>query len=107
MIAGLCFFRLSFAPYGEFLEAKLQSQGYRSLEVETIGFSAWTTRQMVDKMDFDRGRDGVGKTWPGLKLVLEDDRAKKKQFDLVIVMAGTNDIGHGYEREVIFYEEPD
>ena len=95
------FFSHSFAPYGEFLEAKLQSEGgYRALDVDTIGFSAWTTKQMVANMDSQSGRDGVGKKWPGLKVALEDEKSQKKQVDLVILMAGTNDVGHRYEREV-------
>ena len=57
---------------------------------------------MIEMMGLKNGRDGVGKTRPGLKVLLENEEAKKKQIDLVILMAGTNDLGHGFEKEVIF-----
>ena len=51
---------------------------------------------MIENADLPRGRDAVGKTWPGLNLVLKDS-----SYHLAIVMAGTNDLGHGYESQDI------
>lgn len=61
----------------------------------SVGFSGWTTKQMCENAELPRGRDAVGKTWPGLALLLAEAR-----YDLVVLMAGTNDLGHGYDEEV-------
>ena len=75
----------TFAPYGNVLAKKLPS-----LNIETVGYSGWTTRQMLDNADNPEGLDAVDRTWPGINL-----KFNERIYDLVIVMAGTNDIGLG------------
>ena len=56
----------------------------------TTGFSGWTTDELVDQaneVDHFLG--------PGLNVSLQ-----RNNFDLVIMMAGTNDIGRGRSPEV-------
>ncbi len=56
--------------------------------------SGWTTSQLLDSAENDVTSDFTGSRFPGLRSML------KKGFDLVIAMAGTNDIGHGRQPQV-------
>lgn len=82
---------MSFSPYGSYLKELLGS----SATITVVGYSGWTTTQMVLSLNAGQVTDAVGKKWPGLKTVLD-----REAFDLAIVMAGTNDLGRGHPADV-------
>ena len=91
LTAGYHNYGMTFSPYGQFLKEALGS----SASVTIVGFSGWTTTQLVDNADRDMESDVVGRKWPGLKVALG-----RENFNLAIVMGGTNDLGHGHGPEV-------
>jgi lysophospholipase L1-like esterase len=85
LTAGYYLFGTEFHPYGDTL-AKLSD-----LNVKSVGMSGWTTGQMVDGTEDNNSEDCVGNTGDGLLVLM-----RKTSYDLVILMAGTNDLGTGF-----------
>ena len=67
------------------------------VEIDFYGFSGWTTEQLLRNAHDDHLSDFLGKSGPGIAVAVT-----KKPYDLVILMAGTNDLGHGESAETIF-----
>ena len=95
LTAGYSQSGFSFTPYSGFLTSKLLSEKKAenvTLEADAFGFSGWTTTQMAQQAE-KTGLQAMGAPpggYPGLRRALE-----MKAYDLVIIMAGTNDLGHG------------
>jgi len=96
LTAGFCLRGAKFVPYANFLKNKLSSNGL-NVEIDHYGFSGWTTQQLLSNSDKDVLKDFTGHKGPGLKKALENEK-----YDLLILMAGTNDLGHGKTAEDIF-----
>lgn len=75
-----------FSPYGEALQTTLRSRGFRC-EVSICGLSGHRADQMVAELDSKVCKDMCGKSGKGLACILDQDGP----YDLVILMAGTND----------------
>jgi len=71
-------------PYAPFLEKALQRE---NTAVRHRGMPGWTTQMMLDNLEDDR---------TGLKTAIS-----KGHPDVVIILAGTNDLGHGESEETI------
>jgi lysophospholipase L1-like esterase len=81
LTAGYCKHGTEFNPYGNTLAAK------SGLPVTTVGMSGWTTQQMVQAAAKQNVEDPVGHSGDGIVTILQ-----KRQYDLVCLMAGTNDL---------------
>lgn len=90
LTAGYSEWGTSFTPYGDTLEIRSK------LNVKSIGMSGWTTSQMVNCANKKGNYDVVDHKADGLKLLLSSER-----YDLVCIMAGTNDLGTGEAEEII------
>jgi len=78
----------AFEPYGNTLSDELRSSG-SSCRVSVCGLSGLTAGEMVQNMSNPTVWDVVGQPGQGLAVLLQSSP------DLVIIMAGTNDIGKG------------
>lgn len=78
LTAGFCEGGLKFVPYSEMLP----------LPATAFGLSGWTAQQMRDNLETAVCRDEVGHVSPGLSVALAED-----QYDVVVLLAGTNDLG--------------
>jgi len=78
----------SFSPYGTALEDALTSLGLEC-EVSINGLSGHCADQMVKELDSPVCQDICGRLGKGLAHILDNER----HYDLVILMAGTNDFG--------------
>ena len=58
--------------------------------VDHIGCSGWTTSQLVAAADSASVEDVCGEEWPGTRTKL-----KSAQYDVGIIMGGTNDLAYG------------
>ena len=56
-------------------------------KVDHIGFSGFTTKQLVDSLDEVEAMDLVQKEWPGLRYHMS-----RHKYSVVLIMAGTNDL---------------
>mmetsp|Transcript_36523 Transcript_36523/g.113926 ORF Transcript_36523/g.113926 Transcript_36523/m.113926 type:complete len:231 (+) Transcript_36523:913-1605(+) len=70
-----------FHPYANLLKKLL------GVEVDYIGLSGWTTRQMCDSKDSDSCVDVVRRSWRGLRAQL-----KRNRYTHCIILGGTNDV---------------
>lgn len=59
-------------------------------KVDHIGCSGWTTSQLVAAADSASVHDVCGEEWPGARTKL-----KSAQYDVGIIMGGTNDLAYG------------
>jgi lysophospholipase L1-like esterase len=73
-----------FFPYATYLESKLRSMG-RRVQVQHLGMPGWTAPQMLEHLDSNR---------TGLRRAIR--AAQNPGFSLVLLLAGTNDMGRGY-----------
>eukprot|EP00931_Biecheleriopsis_adriatica_P035400 TRINITY_DN20380_c0_g1_i1.p1 TRINITY_DN20380_c0_g1~~TRINITY_DN20380_c0_g1_i1.p1 ORF type:complete len:498 (-),score=69.94 TRINITY_DN20380_c0_g1_i1:283-1776(-) len=73
-----------FTPYAENMGLVLQSE---ALELWVCGLSGLSAVQLAKRMDEEGIKDVVRRSGPGLRRLLE------RQFDLVLIMVGTNDLG--------------
>ena len=90
LTAGYKEMGLSFHPYAWRLKALLGA-GH---EVEHVGLCGWTTLQMQGALDASGSEDVCGKNWgPGLRARLQDAARRGEPFDVVCILAGTNDLG--------------
>ena len=84
LTAGFCCGGYKFAPYATFLKDKLESMNQNlNIEIDSYGFSGWTTGQLLENTYNSQLKDFVGNTGPGIAVVL-----KEKRYNLVILMAG-------------------
>lgn len=75
-----------FSPYGNVLQESLRSLGLQC-EISICGISGRRADEMVAELDSPVCRDMVGKLGKGLAYILD----REGPYDLVILMAGTND----------------
>jgi len=80
-----------FEPYGRTLSEVLNGAGFAS-EVSVCGLNGLTAGEMVAAMDENKVADVVGFCGKGLRHILDEEM---DDVDLVILMAGTNDLGKG------------
>jgi len=59
-------------------------------QVAHIGCSGWTTSQLVAAADSASVHDVCGEEWPGAR-----HKLKSAQYDVGIIMGGTNDLAYG------------
>eukprot|EP00568_Trieres_chinensis_P007894 CAMPEP_0183308844 /NCGR_PEP_ID=MMETSP0160_2-20130417/22607_1 /TAXON_ID=2839 ORGANISM="Odontella Sinensis, Strain Grunow 1884" /NCGR_SAMPLE_ID=MMETSP0160_2 /ASSEMBLY_ACC=CAM_ASM_000250 /LENGTH=209 /DNA_ID=CAMNT_0025472749 /DNA_START=49 /DNA_END=675 /DNA_ORIENTATION=+ len=75
-------FSVGFSPY-----SKALSEALGGIAVDHAGLRGWTTDQMVRYCDSER-TEAFGQCYPGLRRLVV-----RGGYDVVILMAGTNDIG--------------
>ena len=75
----------------------MSSLGLNNISIDHFGLSGWTTQQLLKNKDKDNLTDFAGNTAPGLSKAFQ-----KQSYDLLILMAGTNDLGYGFTNEDIF-----
>jgi lysophospholipase L1-like esterase len=75
-------------PYAPHLEAALKDD---NVIVRHIGLPGWTTASMLDQLDGP----------VGLRSAIRDIQQQSSPLSLIIILAGTNDIGSGYTAEEI------
>eukprot|EP00927_Polykrikos_kofoidii_P022797 TRINITY_DN21172_c0_g1_i1.p1 TRINITY_DN21172_c0_g1~~TRINITY_DN21172_c0_g1_i1.p1 ORF type:complete len:483 (-),score=38.80 TRINITY_DN21172_c0_g1_i1:98-1489(-) len=90
LTVGFCANGAFFEPYGRTLATGLSAAGF-SCEVLVCGHSGGTAAEMVTNLDHPAMEDVAGLRGKGLRRILDEDGS----FDVVLIMAGTNDIGHG------------
>jgi lysophospholipase L1-like esterase len=78
----------SYEPYAKSLASTLAAAGM-SVEIVGCGLNGLTAVEMVRGLDAQQLRDTFGRVGVGLRRLLADERP----FDLVLIMAGTNDLG--------------
>ena len=84
LTAGFCCGGYKFAPYATFLKERLESMNQNlKIEIDSYGFSGWTTEQLLENAYNSHLKDFVGNTGPGIAVAL-----KEKHYNLVILMAG-------------------
>jgi hypothetical protein len=86
LTAGYCANGSQYSPYGDTLQDALISVGIQA-EVYICGISGHRADQMVAELDDPLCKDMTGHYGKGLAHILDHDGP----FDLVILMAGTND----------------
>jgi lysophospholipase L1-like esterase len=79
----------AFEPYGKTLANSLAAAGV-PCEVAVCGLCGFTTADMLHNSDSRRVTPQCGPAGRGLLRMIEED-----PVDLVIIMTGTNDLGHG------------
>ena len=77
-----------FEPYAKTLKKELESLGI-IVEIDQHGFSGWTTEELLARSDYNKLEDFTGHKGPGLKKALTS-----QNYDLLILMAGTNDLSN-------------
>ncbi len=90
LTAGYYRYGSEFYPYGDTL-AKLSQA-----KVDVVGMSGWTSEEMVQSAETLHNEDVVGFTSDGLLKLL-----KSNSYDIVCLMAGTNDLGTGVSSDDI------
>lgn len=77
-----------FEPYAKRLSHLLQSR------VDHVGLCGWDTKQMVEAMDSPSSVDVKRVNWEpaGLRLALTRAKEENDPYDVVIIMAGTNNL---------------
>lgn len=85
----------AFEPYGRAMADTLGGLG-TPCDVSVCGHSGKTASEMVASMDSGLS-DMLGNWGKGLRRILREDGP----FDLVLIMAGTNDIGYDHRPEAI------
>jgi lysophospholipase L1-like esterase len=83
-----------FEPYGRTMGGAMRSSGC-DVSVLVNGLSGLTAREMVAKAKHPAVPDCTGKVGKGLEVLLN------QKPDLVIIMAGTNDLGMGVSPQAI------
>eukprot|EP00287_Rhodomonas_sp_CCMP768_P012988 CAMPEP_0196734132 /NCGR_PEP_ID=MMETSP1091-20130531/12957_1 /TAXON_ID=302021 /ORGANISM="Rhodomonas sp., Strain CCMP768" /LENGTH=255 /DNA_ID=CAMNT_0042077593 /DNA_START=290 /DNA_END=1058 /DNA_ORIENTATION=+ len=77
-----------FEPYAKRLGQLLNTR------VDHVGLSGWDTQQMVDALDSPSSEDVKRVRWEpaGLRLALQRAKDDNDPYDVVIIMAGTNNL---------------
>lgn len=89
LTAGFCVEGRQYEPYGRALAETLGAAGLAACEVAVCGHSGHTAAEMVVNQDAAAVEDIGGMVGKGLRRILEEEPTP----DLVLLMAGTNDIG--------------
>ncbi|GKY93680.1 hypothetical protein MPSEU_000335300 [Mayamaea pseudoterrestris] len=76
-------------PYAPFLERALKAAGRENVQVRHVGLPGWTAQQMVATASEKQGIESQ---------IL---RVKDPSLSLVVILAGTNDLGHGFGEDEI------
>lgn len=95
LTAGFCSGGHQFEPYGRAMSEALAASGV-TCEVSICGHSGGTAQEMISKSEGSLV-DVVGCQGKGLANILKEDKA----YDLVIIMAGTNDMARRRQRAAI------
>lgn len=90
LTAGFHNYGKGFSPYGNTLRESLSKRRGVQCDVSICGMSGHLAEQMVKELDNDECRDMCGKFGEGLAHILDNH----DRYDLVIIMAGTNDLSH-------------
>lgn len=80
---------MGYDPYGRTLADVLNAAGTVACEVCSLGLCGLNSQEMLDSKQHRVVKDRVGRYGKGLLKAVEDDGP----FDLVLLLAGTNDIG--------------
>lgn len=91
LTVGFCDQGRHYEPYGRMLSDGLAQAG-SATEVVVRGLSGSTAKDMSTQMDRTVMRNEQGTTCPGLLVLLQSEAP----LDLVLIMAGTNDLGRGH-----------
>lgn len=88
----------AYEPYAKFLASTLAAAGL-SVEIVGCGLCGLAAVEMARGLDAQQLRDKFGRVGIGLRRLL----AEENPFDLVLIMAGTNDLGvpHSSSEEVL------
>merc|ERR1719329_1934539 len=98
LTAGYCAFGDKFAPYGLWLAESLTADF--GIEVWSCGFSGRTAEEMASSACRARSiTDVVKRKGQGLEYIL---RRPGADFDLVLLMAGTNDLAKSSDADEMF-----
>lgn len=90
LTVGFCKEGSLFEPYGRTLAHFINASGF-SCEVLVCGYSGHTAAEMVANADCAIVQDVTGLCGKGLRRILCDEGP----IDIVLIMSGTNDLGHG------------
>lgn len=77
-----------YEPYAKSLASSLTAAGV-SVEIVGCGLCGLTAMEMACSLEAQQLQDNFGRVGPGLQTLL----AEQGPFDLVLIMAGTNDLG--------------
>lgn len=86
-------------PYGRHLQAALANNNNDKVQVEWLGLPGWTAHAMVQNQN-----DAIVGLQARLQAYNNNDDNKKDYLhpvSLVILLAGTNDMGYGFDEEEI------
>ena len=86
----------SFHPWAPLLQRK-----FGLATADHIGLSGWTTAQMVQHLDATAATDVCGRSWPGLRRSVREATDAGMPYDIVVIMAGTNDLADYYTPEEV------
>jgi lysophospholipase L1-like esterase len=99
LTAGFCANGQLFEPYGRSLaEALSEATDGALCEVSVCGLSGSMATEMVANLDDAAARDVCGIAGKGLRAILRDEVVLP---DLVLIMAGTNDLGKNRRPEAV------
>jgi lysophospholipase L1-like esterase len=87
LTAGFCTDGKCFEPYGRFLSSALRAAGHECV-VKICGLNGLTAAEMLKEVASPALKDVVGHVGKGLSRKLDEEG----DLDLVIIMAGTNDM---------------
>jgi len=84
-----------FEPYAKHLSELLTKKMGQPVQVEELGFSGWTTSDMLNHFQRDdaSASDVCGIHKPGLLFSLRNAQQQERPFTHVIILGGTNDLG--------------
>jgi len=101
LTAGYCAGGQRYEPYGRMLGEKLATAiGGAACVVSVCGHSGHTAAEMVANLDASGVLDVGGVSGKGLGRILDDEAQLPR--DLVLIMAGTNDLGKNRSPQAIF-----
>ena len=89
-------------PYGPYLEEALTKSSDSEISVKWKGFPGWTSISLLQDAGFS---DMLETAKRDRNKILEESNPIEEElppFDLVIILAGTNDLAHGYTSDEIF-----
>mmetsp|Transcript_127015 Transcript_127015/g.247493 ORF Transcript_127015/g.247493 Transcript_127015/m.247493 type:complete len:496 (-) Transcript_127015:233-1720(-) len=103
LTAGFCSHGRQYEPYGRTLADAIHAglEDSTPVEVAVCGHSGSTAAEMVANLDSTSVEDIGGMVGKGLRRILQD-AAPSRRPDLVLLMAGTNDLGKLKSHTAIF-----
>lgn len=101
LTAGFCASGRTFEPYGRVLgEAISAAPNSFESEILICGHSGHLAAEMVANLDNGRVKDVASRFGKGLRCILQEEQTP----ELVLIMAGTNDLGKGRKAKDIFQD---